>query len=111
MVPRIVVTPSFIAFRPTTKSDNLADAPSAFDPHDHGDEDDVHISNFIRGDFAPSLLDKKTLRHWASIGFRGARTGGVVIYYPARRLPPMENHDDGDAEPRLERKLWHDDDI
>lgn len=76
---------------------NLPDC--AMDSHDNGDEDDVHIPN------APHKSTKAEMRQpWARIHMRW---GVTRILYPAVELPPMENHDDGDAEPRLERRFWH----
>lgn len=54
---------------------------------DEGDEDDINENREIARVLAP----------WRY------RLGRTLCLYPARRLPTIPGHDDGDAEPRLER--------
>lgn len=75
------------------RSSVMSQCYGIFEDRDHGDEDDVHLppprSYGLPRDLA------RALAHWRF------RTGGVVVYYPAVRLPSLPDHDPGDEQPRL----------
>jgi len=65
---------------------------------DYGDEDDIDAPQ-ERSYYLPRAMARE-LATWRF------RNGGFVCYYPARRLPTPPDHDGGDEEPRLERRVW-----